>query len=342
LAELTPPPPGRTGWPWTEETPPLPKATPVGSSWPSVSIVTPSYNQAQFIEETIRSVLLQGYPNLEYIIIDGGSTDGSVEILSKYEPWLAFWVSEPDRGQSHAINKGWARARGEVLAYLNSDDLLVPDTLTRVAETFVAHPDVAVVYGDCDLIDGEGRLMERLCSRSYSRAGLLLANYIQQSSAFVRRCAVERVGPVDESFDMTMDYEYWVRLAMASCCMTYVPEVLSSARLTSGTKTKSLTLRFLGDTLRVLDAVYSQVDIPDDLHRIRREAYGNAWRLGGVRLFDAGMRGLAVRAMLTSLRWCPFPGWRPLAIAMLVGLQAALGVRWRSAHTVEKTRPSTQ
>jgi len=115
LKDLPSPPHGKKGWPWTEETPPLPDTMPDGRPWPRISIVTPSYNQAEFIEETIRSVLLQGYPDIEYIIIDGGSTDGSVKIIKKYEPWLTYWVSEPDRGQSHAINKGMKRATGEIL-----------------------------------------------------------------------------------------------------------------------------------------------------------------------------------------------------------------------------------
>src|SRR5215469_2917833 len=113
LADLPPPPAGHTGWPWTIESMPSPPARTDGSPWPTISIVTPSYNQGQFIEETIRSVLLQGYPALEYIIIDGGSTDQSVEIIKKYEPWLTYWISESDRGQSHAINKGFKRATGE-------------------------------------------------------------------------------------------------------------------------------------------------------------------------------------------------------------------------------------
>ena len=109
---------------------------PEGESWPKISIVTPSYNQGQYIEETIRSVLLQNYPNLEYIIIDGGSTDNSVEIIKKYEPWISYWVSEPDQGQSHPINKGFEKATGEIFAYLNSDDLYVPGCLQCVARDF--------------------------------------------------------------------------------------------------------------------------------------------------------------------------------------------------------------
>lgn len=123
LRELPPPPPGKSGWPWTEESPQKPDRMPDGGAWPKISIVTPSFNQGQYIEETIRSVLLQGYPDLEYIVIDGGSTDGSVEVIRKYAHWLVYWANEKDHGQAHAINKGFAHATGEILGYLNSDDI---------------------------------------------------------------------------------------------------------------------------------------------------------------------------------------------------------------------------
>src|SRR5437660_7841664 len=141
LIELPSPPVGKMGWPWTEETPPVGAGMHDASVLPRVSIVTPSFNQGPFLEETIRSVLLQGYPDLEYIIIDGGSTDDSVEIIRKYEKWLAYWVSEKDSGQTHAINKGFARSTGEIYAYLNSDDVYLPDALHNIASFFDKQPE---------------------------------------------------------------------------------------------------------------------------------------------------------------------------------------------------------
>ena len=133
---LPPAPAHCTGWPWTTHT----TATPATElSWPRISIVTPSYNQGHYLEETIRSVLLQGYPNLEYIVIDGGSQDNSLEIIQKYQPWIAYWHSQPDRGQADALNQGFARATGEICAYLNSDDLFLPNTLFSVAIAFAQH-----------------------------------------------------------------------------------------------------------------------------------------------------------------------------------------------------------
>ncbi len=151
IQELPPPPEGKTGWPWTEDSQPLPEMQPDGTPWPKISIVTPSYNQGRFIEETIRAVLLQGYPDIEYTIIDGGSQDETVTILTKYEPWLAYWVSEKDKGQADALNKGFGRATGQIFYWINSDDWPEKEVFGRVVQQFLLFQEVDVLYGDMSL-----------------------------------------------------------------------------------------------------------------------------------------------------------------------------------------------
>lgn len=156
LNELPLPVADKRGWPWTEESLPLPETMADGKPWPRISIVTPSYNQGRFLEETLRSVLLQGYPDLEYIVIDGGSTDESGEIIRKYEAWLTYWVSERDQGQSDAINKGWRRCTGDIIVWLNSDDGYAPNALCEVARAFQANAFPAMVYGQEIVMDHQG------------------------------------------------------------------------------------------------------------------------------------------------------------------------------------------
>ena len=147
LADLPAPPQNRSNWPWTVEPPMLPENMPDGKNWPRISIVTPSYNQAEFLEQTIRSVLLQGYPNLEYVVIDGGSQDDSVEIIERYQGFLSGCVSEKDRGQSHAINKGWSMLTGDIIAYLNSDDFYYPGALVNIALAWQHNPEISMLSG---------------------------------------------------------------------------------------------------------------------------------------------------------------------------------------------------
>jgi glycosyltransferase involved in cell wall biosynthesis len=185
-----------------------------GMPWPRISVVTPSYNQGKFIEQTIRSVLLQGYPNLEYLVIDGGSTDESVDVIKKYEKHLAYWVSERDRGQSHAINKGFARATGDILCWLNSDDFYLPGTLRVVAESLTA--GTFAVVGHCVQVFVDGRPPYRGVGRFESLDRLLQfwkGYQMHQPSIFWRREVFEKIGYLDESQHLTMDFDYWVRIA---------------------------------------------------------------------------------------------------------------------------------
>lgn len=188
-------------------------ATP-GQPPPRISVVTPSFNQARFLEETLRSIHEPGYPNLEHIVVDGGSSDGSVEIIERFADRLAFWVSEPDRGQTDALIKGFARATGDILCWLNSDDLFEPATLFEVAAFFEANPDAEFVYGDATWIDADGRVIKPKREHDFNRfVWMYDHNYIPQPSAFWRRGLYEQVGGLDPSFDLAMDADLWIRFA---------------------------------------------------------------------------------------------------------------------------------
>jgi glycosyltransferase involved in cell wall biosynthesis len=239
LNDLPSPPPGKIGWPWTEECPQLPEQMPDGRLWPRISIVTPSYNQGEFIEETIRSVLLQGHPDLEYIVIDAGSTDGSVGIIKKYEPWLAWWVSERDRGQANALNKGFAWATGDVYAYLNSDDLHAPGILRAVAESFaaVSQPDrhwVASTVVDFSAVS------ERLVVPP-DELGLLRwvtrQVSIHQPGTFWSAAIYKQIGGFDEAFDFAFDRKFFMELIARLVLPQVLPVVGARFRLHNLSKT---------------------------------------------------------------------------------------------------------
>jgi glycosyltransferase involved in cell wall biosynthesis len=207
---------------------------------PKISVVTPSFNQAPFLEETIRSVLSQGYRNLEYIVMDGGSTDGSTEIIGKYADRLADWKSAKDRGQADAIRTGFARATGEILCWLNSDDTIAPGTLRLIGEFFAAHPDVDLVYGDLNLVDAEGKRL--YTARPLLRLGILVYEnaFIPQQAMFWRRSLYERVGGLDPLLYFAMDFDLVVRFLLAGARVRKHPGILANYRWHPAAKSSTL------------------------------------------------------------------------------------------------------
>jgi glycosyltransferase involved in cell wall biosynthesis len=213
------------------------------SPYPRISIITPSYNQGHFIEETIRSVVSQGYPNLEYIIIDGGSTDNTVEIIKKYESQITYWVSEPDRGQTHAINKGLAIATGDILAYINSDDYYRPNALFKVAEYFSNHPETDLLHGRCCYVNEQGEKIGEQFGNIQTLEEILnlwgvwwQRRQFVQPEVFWTRRITEAIGLFNEDLYYVMDYDYWERILMADGVVGRVDEEFSCFRLTAAQK----------------------------------------------------------------------------------------------------------
>jgi len=184
---------------------------------PLVSIVTPSFNQARFLKETIQSVIQQDYPHIEYLIVDGGSTDGSLDIIQSHSKQIAWWISEPDLGQTDAINKGFSHANGQIFAWLNSDDTYLPQAISQAVDYLQANPEIGMVYGNANLIDEKGEVIGKFPARQTDyyrlRRGYV---HIPQQASFFRAKLWQQVGPLDPTFYFAMDYDLWVRLARVS------------------------------------------------------------------------------------------------------------------------------
>ena len=309
LTDLPPHPPGTTGWPWTEQSPQLPDTMPDGSPWPRVSIVTPSYNQGQFIEETIRSVLLQGYPNLEYIIVDGGSTDDSVEVIRKYEPWLAYWVSEKDDGQSDAINRGWQRARGTILAWLNSDDTYRPQALERVLRATRSHAGWVAVSGLCNLTSADGTVYGTKPPSDFDALRMVreCGGVPGQPAVFVRHLVFHELGGPRTDLHYVNDWEYWIRIGLRYEPLQFlqVSAVLANSRDWNGTKTRQGGTRACDENRAVMNDLFAGPDVVLSLRRVRRVAYSRSYWKQACMQCVAGRAGLARRNAIRA--WCMAP-----------------------------------
>lgn len=264
------------------------------STHPRITIVTPSFNQGRFIEATLRSVLDQGYPNLEYIIMDGGSSDDTVSILKRYEDRLTYWESVPDRGQSHAINKGFERATGDIHAYLNSDDLLLPGALAAVADAARANPGADLFHGRCVTIDVDGHPLERTFHGDITTPEEILdlwqvwwggRNFVQPE-VFWRRRVAEQVGPFREELYYAMDYDYWCRVIVSGGKVCRLDRTLAAFRIW-GQQKSTAAEKAAGEMLAVVAPylVDPRVPIPSAKRRRLRGnlAFDTRWRPLGTR-----------------------------------------------------------
>jgi len=269
------------------------------ASSPLISIVIPSYNQGAFLEECLRSVLDQSHPRKEIIVIDGGSTDSSRDILGKYERRLDFWVSEPDRGQAHAVNKGWARAKGDVLGWLNSDDRLEGGALEAVAAAYASNPGAALLYGDVQEIDQAGRVIGKKTLAGYGLTSLLLGKNMGQPGVFIPRPTYEAVGGLVEELHFALDFEYFLRIWSAfPAGGAYVPQTVASSRVWEESKTLNRGERFGEEYRGTLENYFSRGDLSPEIRALRKQSFSRSVYFRQARIF---LRGGKVRAGLGEL-----------------------------------------
>jgi glycosyltransferase involved in cell wall biosynthesis len=257
----------KLGWPWTTEV----DTTIYNGAifWPKISIVTPSFNQGKFIEATIRSVLAQNYPNLEYIIIDGGSTDETINIIKKYELRISYWISEPDNGQSHAINKGLAKCTGEIFNWLNSDDWLEPLALFEIADRFRKKPSLKVISGFENHISPQGEVsLQKGTTIQESLLQTIELCHITQPSTFFRLDALRGVGAISEDLNYLMDGEMWIRFLMLHGQKDFlkIHKTLVNFRLHDHSKTSMhLYGKFLYERNSIVIDLQRYVGVPDQI-----------------------------------------------------------------------------
>lgn len=286
---------------------------------PLVSIVTPSLNQGRFIEETIQSIKNQTYPNIEHIIVDGGSTDNTLEIIKKYDgTYNMLWLSEPDEGQSDAINKGWKISNGEIIAYLNSDDTYMPWAVETAVNWLTGHADVDMVYGDCNNVNEYGEVIDQYPATDFDLEDLFYGrNMVPQPAVFLRKKVVDEVGYLDTHLNRAMDYDLWLRIGL-NCKVSYIRQLLTNFRIYPETKGMREGYKFADDRLYALNKLFSASRLPKEITTLRRRACSYAHLRVGTNYHSQCRMGLARKHLLRAITLYPWNLRQPFLTAYLL------------------------
>ncbi|HEX7567082.1 MAG TPA: glycosyltransferase family 2 protein [Anaerolineaceae bacterium] len=292
---------------------------------PRVTIVTPSYNQAPFLEQTILSVLGQNYPDLEYMVVDGASTDGSQDIIRKYADRLAWWVSEKDHGQGEAINKGFVRATGEIVGWLNSDDVYQPGAIAAAVEAFQARPELGLVFSDVLAIDGDNNVLNLMRCGDWGLDELMTFHILNQPGVFMKQTVLEQAGYLDPDYHYMLDTHLWLRMAQIAP-MRYIRKTLAAGRFHALAKNMAAAPRFGEEALKLVAWMQTQPGLAGRFKTLARQVWAGAYRMNGRYLLDGGKPWPALEYYVKSLVNHPataLPEWHRMVYALLclAGLQ---------------------
>ena len=297
---------------------------------PLVSIITPSFNQRKYLEQTIQSVLAQDYPNIEYIIVDGGSTDGSQEIIHRYADQLAWWVSEPDNGQGDAINKGFQHASGEIIAWLNSDDIYLPSAVSQAVAILQKNKQLGMIYSDAITIDTDGNPLNILSFGDWGLLELMSYRIICQPAVFMRHDILNKTGLLDPSYHFLLDHHLWIRMARQAP-IKHIPRqgaqgLWAAARHHPQAKNVAQASRFSDEIFRLLSWMETQPDLAAIIQEHENDVLAGAYRLSGRYLLDGGeynkALGMYAKATVTKPNFA-LQHWHRIlyAIGCTIGLQ---------------------
>jgi len=271
---------------------------------PLVSIITPSYNQAQYLEYTLRSVLEQDYPHIEYLVVDGASSDGSLDIIKKYNSRLSWWVSEPDHGQAEAINKGFRRARGEIIAWLNSDDMYARGAVRKAVQALRSNESCGMVFSNVFSVDAHNEIFNTMCYGDWCLADLMEFNIIGQPGVFMRRSALEKAGYMDMDYHYLLDHQLWLRIA-EYYPIRYVDDYFAAARFHPQAKNVAMASEFGREAFKIVEWMKTQPDLQEIFIRNHRKILAGTYRISARYLQDGGSNRQAFADYLRCLWYYP-------------------------------------
>ena len=292
------------------------------SETPLVSIITPSYNQASFLEQTICSVLGQDYPNVEYMVVDGGSDDGSLEIIKRYANRLTWWVSEKDHGQAEAINKGFSRANGEYIAWINSDDFYQPGAIRAAVDELQSHPDAGMVFGDVRVVDKNEKILNHLHYGNWGLQEFMTFHIIGQPAVFLRRSVLEKTGFLDETYHFMLDHQLWLRVGLQAS-IRYVPQLWAGAHYHEDCKNLAQASEFGKEAFRIVEWMHEISAFAELMPCLAPYVKAGAERINAFYLLDAKEYQKSFRSYWHGFLLAPeiiLPEWYRMVFAFFAPL----------------------